>query len=170
MIYRTKTYLAGDWDGDRDAIDRLYLWNESKYWSLHFSDAHELTQSRDTSLKCSIKRKLVERLNASKRFVLIVGEKTKRLTNGSCYTCWDYSSGLHSCTHGYTLDSRSYIEFECERAKRDELEIVVLYNSTIVNRAKCPEVLSGTGVHVAMKRWGDRGAEWDYESVRDALM
>ena len=55
MVYRTRTYIAGDWTGDRDLIDKLYQWNESNYWGLSFSDAHALTQARDSSLPCSIK-------------------------------------------------------------------------------------------------------------------
>lgn len=27
MTYRTKTYIAGEWDGDSDAIEQLYKWN-----------------------------------------------------------------------------------------------------------------------------------------------
>lgn len=28
MTYRTKTYIAGDWDGDQTAIKKLYEWKE----------------------------------------------------------------------------------------------------------------------------------------------
>lgn len=28
MLYRTKTYIAGEWDGDNDAFELLYKWNE----------------------------------------------------------------------------------------------------------------------------------------------
>ena len=48
MTYRTRTYIAGDWSGDKDLIDKLYEWNNSRKWDLHFIDAHELTQARDT--------------------------------------------------------------------------------------------------------------------------
>ena len=66
MTYRTKTYLAADWSSDKNVVDEIYKWNESEYWSLHFVDAHDLTQARDTSLYCSIKKSLAERLDASK--------------------------------------------------------------------------------------------------------
>ena len=26
-IYRTKTYIAGDWDHDEDAVNKLHQWN-----------------------------------------------------------------------------------------------------------------------------------------------
>lgn len=50
VTYRTRTYIAGDWDHDKDAVDQLHKWNDSKYWSLSFTDAHDLTSSRDSSL------------------------------------------------------------------------------------------------------------------------
>lgn len=74
MVYRTRTYIAADWDGDRDAVNQLHKWNDSNYWGLSFSDAHNLQQSRDSSLPCSIKSSLKKRMDGSKRFVLIVGD------------------------------------------------------------------------------------------------
>jgi len=32
VAYRTKTYIAGDWTGDKNLIDELYEWNDSKHW------------------------------------------------------------------------------------------------------------------------------------------
>ena len=29
MAYRTKTYLAADWTGDKDAIDQLLPWSQT---------------------------------------------------------------------------------------------------------------------------------------------
>ncbi len=90
MIYRTKTYIAGDWDGDKDAIQKLYKWNSNKKIPLNFTNAHDLTQARDTSLNCSIKQSLKYRMNASKRFILIVGDKTSSLRSGGCQLCASY--------------------------------------------------------------------------------
>lgn len=170
MIYRTKTYIAGDWTGDKNAIDQLYRWNNSKYWGLTFTDAHELTQAKDTSLNCSIKRSLKERMDASKTFVLVVGDKTASLTAGSCRYCNSYNSWTISCARGHYVDFRSYIEFECEKAVEAGIKIVVLYNSTIVSRSKCPEAVRYKGVHVSMIYKGIDGKYyWDYDSVKKAM-
>lgn len=169
MAYRTKTYIAGDWDGDRDAIDQLYKWKADRRLSLGFIDAHDLHQARDTSLNCSIKRSLHQRLDASKRFVLIVGEKTKSLRSGGCQLCSSYSSWTNACARGYSIDYRSYVEYECEKAKSDGLAIVVLYNSTRVDRDKCPDCIKWSGRHVAMRYYRDGQCYWDYQSVKDAL-
>lgn len=65
-IYRTRTYIAGDWDNDKDAVDQLHKWNDSNHWSLSFTDAHDLTSSRDSSLNCTIKASLKTRMGCIK--------------------------------------------------------------------------------------------------------
>ena len=171
MTYRTKTYIAGDWTGDKDLIDQLYLWNNSKYWSLNFTDAHELKQSRDSSLYCSIKRSLTDRLNASKTFVLIVGEQTKNLTKGNCKYCDSYNSWNKCCARGHNIDYRSYIEYECEKAQNDNLKIIVIYNSYSIQKEKCPEILQDVGYHVkGLKVGTDWKIYWNYSEIEDAIM
>ena len=76
MVYRTKTYIAGDWTGDKDAIDKLYSWKKSDFYNLDFVDAHEFHQSNDKSFNCSIKDNLRVRMDGSKKFVLIVMSPT----------------------------------------------------------------------------------------------
>ena len=151
MAYRTKTYIAGDWDGDKDAIDQLYKWKESKYLSLDFVDAHDLHQARDTSLNCNIKKSL------------------QILRSGGCQLCSSYNSWTSACARGYRVDYRSYVEYECERAKSDGLAIVVLYNSTRVDRDKCPDCIKWFGKHVAMQHYKNGQCCWDYRAVKEAL-
>ena len=171
MSYRTKTYIAGDWTGDKDLIDQLYAWNSSDYWSLNFTDAHKLTQSRDTSLYCTIKSSLAERLNASRTFVLVVGEQTRNLTKGGCQYCGSYNRWNKWCARSHYVDYRSYIEYECEKAKNDGLKIVVIYNSCSIQKEKCPEVLRNTGRHVKGLRLGnDWKFYWNYAEIKDAIM
>jgi len=170
-MYRTKTYIAGDWTGDQDLISQLYKWNDDDRLLLNFVDAHELTQARDTSLACSIKRSLSERLNASKTFVLIVGKDTDKLTKGACRYCNNYSSYFGSCTHGSTVDQRSFIEYECEKAKRDNIKIVVLYNYTSVYKDKCPECLRYSGTHLnAYYKGIDGKYYWNYPEIKKAIL
>lgn len=169
MAYRTKTYIAADWSGDKDAIDKLHDWNNSNYWSLSFTDAHDLTQARDTSLNCSIKTSLATRLDVSKTFVLIVGSGTKALRSGSCQYCNSYNSYTYSCAKGYSVDYRSYLEYECEKAIRDGLNIVVLYNAATVDKSKCPDTIKSVGTHVAMCYKKDGNYYWDYQAVKDAI-
>ena len=69
MTKRTKTYLAGDWTGDKNLIDKLHEWNDSKRLALNFTDVHSLTSSNDATLNCNIKKSLRQRMNISKTFV-----------------------------------------------------------------------------------------------------
>lgn len=172
MANRTKTYVAGDWTGDKNAIDQLYKWNDSKYWSLHFSDAHKLKQANDDSLNCTIKKSLGDRMDESKTFILIVGDNTASLRAGRCSYCRNYSTYPYPhCTTGGCLSEKSFIEYECDKAIRDGLKVIVLYNKTRVIKDLCPSQLKYVGTHVAMKKIGYNGyAEWDYESVRKAVM
>ena len=84
MAYRTRTYIAGDWTNDKNAIDQLYKWNNSDYWGLDFVDVHQFHQSNDGSLNCSIKDSLRDRMDSCKTFVLVVGNKTNITTAGAC--------------------------------------------------------------------------------------
>lgn len=172
MSYRTKTYLAGDWTGDKNAIDQLHKWNESNYWNLHFVDVHDFMQSNDNSRACSIKKSLSERMDMCKTFVLVVGDKTNKLTRGSCYNCsyYDtYAAYLNTCKAGNSISNKSFIQFECDKAYRDKdyLKIVVLYNSRYVYRERCPEVIRDVGKHIPMI---DSNGYWNYTDIRDAIM
>lgn len=166
---RTRTYIAGDWDHDYGAVEMLHYWNDNSKYGLSFSDAHDLTQARDSSLKCSIKRSLAYRLNESKTFVLIVGEHTKNLRAGSCFYCDSYNSHTYSCARGYAVDYRSYIDFECEKAVADGLTIIVLYNSTYVDRDKCPASVRWKGIHKSMHKRENGQLKWDYSNVKAAF-
>ena len=169
MVYRTRTYIAADWDGDRDAVEQLHKWNDSNYWRLSFPDAHDLQQSRDSSLPCSIKSSLKKRMDGSKRFVLIVGDSTNSVTKGSCQYCKSYNSWTSSCARLHGIDYRSYIEYECDMAVQTGIDIVVLYNSARVNLSKCPLSVRYEKKHIAMKRCEFGELKWDYYAVKNAL-
>jgi len=162
MIYRTKTYIAADWTGDKNAVEQLYKWKDSEYWQLDFNDAHELTQSSDDSLNCSIKDSLRERLDHSKTFVLIVGNKTKTLRAGECTYC----SKNYKCGNS---SNKSFIEYECDKAVRDDLKIIVLYNAATVDKTKCLDSLKYLGTHTAMQCIKNGERYWDYQAVKEAM-
>ncbi|MDR0911761.1 MAG: hypothetical protein LBM96_04060 [Methanobrevibacter sp.] len=170
MNYRTKTYIAADWSEDKDAVDILHKWNDNEYWSLNFVDAHNLTSARDNSLNCSIKSSLKRRLDLSKKFVLIVSNKTKNLRSGGCHKCQEYNSYYKTCSREKSIDYRSYIQYECDIANRDISNIVVLYNSTRVNKSLCPEILRSTDKHVAMRHFIYGKSDWNYTAVKNALI
>ena len=168
--YRTRTYIAGDWDNDSNAVEQLRKWNESDHWSLSFTDAHDLMSARDNSLNCSIKSSLKKRMDASKTFVLIVGDHTNTVTAGGCQYCDNYNATNAKCSKGYSIDYRSYIKYECDKAVEAGIKLIVLYKSTTINKNKCPESVRYKGNHATMIYKGDDGKYyWDYQSVKDAF-
>lgn len=168
-IYRTRTYISADFDHDRDAVDQLLKWNDSNYWSLSFTNAHDLQASNDSSLYCSIKSSLKYRLDGSKTFVLIVGDHTSTVTKGGCQYCGSYNSHNYFCAKGYSVDYRSYIKYECDKAVEAGIKIIVLYNDTVVNKSKCPEAVRNLGTHASMVYYKDGKYYWDYQSVKNAF-
>ncbi len=170
MAYRTKTYIAGDWEGDKDLITKLRQWNDSDYWSLHFTDAHDLCSARDGSLNCSIKKSLKDRLDVSKTFVLVVGAETASRRAGACQYCGSFFSG--ACLRGssHRINQKSYIEYECDYAVENNLKIVVLYNYSMVHRDKCPLVLRYIGNHVPACDYIDNSWRFNYSRIKNALV
>ena len=177
MVYRTKTYIAGDWTGDSDLINKLNEWNNSKQLGLSFVNVHEVSQSSDESLNCSIKKNLRRRMSISKTFVLIVGNKTNILRSGACYTCRNYFSIANSafCMSSYPLDNRSYVQYECEMALKDYQDrklknIVVIYNGlTEPDYSKCPAILRNVGTHIGSDIFEDGVYKWAYNRIKSAI-
>jgi len=184
MVYRTKTYIAGEWDGDSDAISQLYAWNAGDKWSLHFVDAHSLKQCYDSSMPCTIKSSLSERMNRTKTFILVVGKNTASVRKGSCsyYVCsnkqYNYFTqppGYQCSVIGKSYSTESFIEYECRLAYnawlKNEMRIVVLYNAASMDKSKCPEILRRIGIHEVMKSynltWGRY--MYDYQKVKKAI-
>lgn len=168
MTYRTKTYIAADWDGDRNLVETLQRWNDGEYWSLSFPDAHELVQARDSSKACSIRKSLRLRLKASKTFVLIVGDQTASLRKGSCQYCTSYSGWCH---RGYSASTKSFIKYECEYAATNNLKVVVLYNMAKVDKSLCPASVRNLGNHLSAWRYSseDHKYHWDYQAIKRAI-
>jgi hypothetical protein len=174
MVYRTRTYIAADWSGDINAVNQLHSWNDNNNLSLSFTDAHDLTQARDSSLNCSIKSSLSTRLDSSKTFVLIVGSGTKGLRSGSCHLCNSYNAHTYSCARRYNIDYRSYVDYECEMALKaaseGKMKIVILYHAATVDKSKCPDSIKGVGAHIPMRLYNNGVYTWNYLAVKNALV
>lgn len=166
MNYRTKTYIAGAWDEDSDAIEKLYEWNKDDSRKLSFVDVHDFKQARDSSLPCSIKKSLSDRMDMCKLFVLVVGNKTNSVTKGSCVHCANYRSWSSYCSSSKTQNFKSFIDFECDKAKRDfndgNIKVLVLYNSSYIYKDRCPESLRNIGTHIPMIKDG----KWNYNEIK----
>lgn len=76
---RTKTYIAGDLNTDKNLIVKLYEWNKTNNLNLSLVDDYGIIQESDSILCCNIKKSIREQLNLSKTFVLIIGKKLLQL-------------------------------------------------------------------------------------------
>lgn len=168
-LYRTRIYIAADFDENKDAVDKLLQWNDSDFWSLSFTNAHNLQSSYDSSKPCSIKKSLKMRMDGSKTFVLIVGDETDDVTKGGCQLCDSYNAYTKSCARGYPVDYRSYIKYECDKAVEAGVKIVVLYKAASVQRWKCPESVRNRGVHLPMLYLKEGRYYWDYNAIKEAI-
>lgn len=162
------TYIAADFDHDEDAVNHLHYLKERGL--ITFLDAHEIQQSYDSSLACSIKKSLKHRLDNSYKFVLIVGNHTNTVSKGGCQFCDSYNSYLKYCAKGYSVDYRSFIQFECDNARNLGLDIVVLHKNIVVDRNLCPEAVRRTGSHYAVVcRGADGQFYWNDNAIIQAM-
>ncbi len=165
---RNYTYIAADFDNDENAVNHLH-WMKRR-GLISFLDAHELQQSYDSSLACSIKKSLKYRMDNSYRFVLIVGSHTNTATKGGCQLCDSYNSYGKYCAKGYSVDYRSFIKYECDEAVTAGLQIVVLYNDVSIERSLCPEAVRWRGTHQKMvSRDSDGKYYWDDFAIAQAM-
>lgn len=165
---RNRTYIAADFDHDENAVKHLHWMKD--HGLISFLDAHELQQSNDSSLACSIKKSLKYRMDNSYKFVLVVGSHTDTVSKGGCQLCGSYNSYGQYCAKGYSVDYRSFIKYECDKAVEGGLKIVVLYNSTSVDRNLCPLAVRWKGTHEKMIYRGvDGNLYWDDARIAQAM-
>lgn len=92
---RTRTYTAFDGDTDLSYYRTLQMWSANSHIDFKLNDAHDLSYARDDSLPQSIINQLRVRLESSKSFILIVGEKTKSNRRGILKYEIDYALRNH---------------------------------------------------------------------------
>ena len=144
-------------------------------------DAHGFKQCYDSSMPCTIKSNLSDRMGRSKTFVLVVGNNTKSARKGKCsyYNCsnkrQNYWGEYYCAVAGKTYSTESFIEHECKLAynawRNGEMRIVVLYNAATVDKSKCPDIFRNIGTHVAMKSYNTiwQAYRYDYNKVKNAI-
>ena len=157
MAAKTKAYVSADWEHDEAIAELLRELDEGEKLTVELGDAREWIRAKEAPLLCTIKKAIARRLNGTKTFILIVGRSTNTVTVGSCRACPYYSAGWQSCRTGGSVDMRSYVQYEYEKAARDHLKIVVIYNAAEVDKALCPACLRKVGTHIAAYKHGKDG-------------
>jgi MTH538 TIR-like domain (DUF1863) len=146
MAYRNKTFVSFDGDNDMHYYRLMCAWKQNDNSNFNFFNAHDLNYARDTSLEESIKAQLRIRLQNSKIFVLLIGDKTRYLTK--------------------------FVQWEIEQAIAAKMPIIAvnLNGKREIDNDRCPPVLrTELAVHIsfnpaimqyALEYWPDSDAEY----------
>ena len=128
MAYRNKIFVSFDADTDIHYYYLMCAWKQNDHSDFNFYDAHDINSARDTSTEETIKRRLRERLNNTKIFVLLVGENTRY--------------------------SYKFVRWEIEQAISLELPIIVVNLNGLrsVDSKLCPAIIRNElAMHISFK-------------------
>ena len=91
MPYRNKTFVSFDGDNDMPYYRLMCAWKQNDNIPFNFYNAHDLNYARDSSHEESIKVQLRIRMQNSKEFILLIGEKTRYLYK---FVRWEIEQAL----------------------------------------------------------------------------
>lgn len=135
MAYRNKTFVSFDGDNDMHYYRLMCAWKQNDRSNFDFYNAHDLNSARDTSLEESIKAQLRIRLQNSKIFVLLVGDKTRYLVK---FLRWEIEQALARKMPiiAVNLNGKREIDLDrCPPVLRNELAIHISFNPAIMQYA-----------------------------------
>jgi len=135
MPYRNKVFVSFDGDSDIHYYRLMCAWKQSDNTPFSFHNAHDLIQSRDTSSEETIKRSLAKRLENSKVFVSLIGERTRFLHK---FVRWELEQAIRRDIPiiGVNLNGRRFQDTDrCPPIIRDSLAIHVSFNAAIIQHA-----------------------------------
>jgi len=157
-------------DGDND-IHYFYLmkaWKHNQtdfFKDFSFYDAHEINYARDSSREESIKRQLLERLNNSNLFIVLIGEQTKFLTK---FVRWEMEQAVKQNIPilAINLNGKKQIDNDrCPPFLKDKLVLHISFNQRIVEKA----INEWIGISDRLKREGKSGPYFYETSVYTQL-
>ena len=135
MAYRNKTYVAFDGDNDIHYYRLITAWKQNDNTSFNFYDAHDINSARDSSTEETIKRRLAERMQETKMFVLLIGEKTKFLYK---FVKWEIEQALSRKLPIVCVNlngTRGYDSQFCPPVLKDQLAVHISFNAAIMQYA-----------------------------------
>lgn len=135
MAYRNKTYIAFDADSDIHYYRLMQAWKQNDGTDFDFYNAHDINDIRQWSTEDSKKAALRERMQNSKVFILLVGDKTKFQNT---YVRWECEQALRQQLPIIVVNlngMRSIDQDRCPLILRDELAVHISYNQAIIQNA-----------------------------------
>ncbi len=150
MNTQIKIHTAADWEQDLSVVNQIEKWTQSQSGKYLISRDLDLLDDMEGEWFCFAKASLKQAIDESDIFLLVVGEETLSVMEGSCSLCENYRSFSGNCAHGRVTDKRGFLEFQCATAKELNKKIIVLYSMNVVDKSKCPQVIRELGQHIAM--------------------
>jgi len=135
MAYRNKTYVCFDADTDMRYYNLMKAWKENEYIAFDFHNAHDLNNLRDGSSEVTIKRKLRERLQNTKMFIVLIGNSTRYLYK---FVRWEIEYAIENDIPIIAVNlnnQRRYDNNLCPPILRDELSIHISFKQKIIDHA-----------------------------------
>ena len=135
MAYKNKTYVCFDADSDMRYYNMMKAWKENENIAFDFHNAHNLNNLRPGSSEETIKRKLIERLQNPKMFIVLVGEHTKYLYK---FVRWEIEYAIEKDIPiiVVNLNGQKRINYHlCPPILRDKLSIHVPFKQKIIDYA-----------------------------------
>ena len=135
MAYRNKVFVS--FDGDKDILYYYLMraWKQNDHSDFNFYDAHDINSARDTSTEETIKKRLRERLNDTKVFVLLVGEKTRYLYK---FVRWEIEQAISLQLPIIVVNLNGLRSMDadlCPAVIRNELAIHISFKSAMLQYA-----------------------------------
>ena len=165
MAYRNKTYVCFDADNDIHYYQLMRAWKQNDHTDFDFYDAHDRNNLLATSTEETIKRKLRERLNNTRIFVVLIGQQTRYLYR---FVRWemDEALGMALPIIAVNLNGRRSMDSDlCPPIVRDELAMHVSFNAAIVQYA----LESWEGRHRELEQQRESGPYYYKDSVYRGL-
>lgn len=165
MTYRNKTYVCFDADTDIRYYRLMQAWCENENFAFDFHNAHDLNNLLPTSSEETIKRKLRERLQNTKIFVVLIGEHTRNLYQ---FVRWEMEQALKLEIPIIAVNLNKKRKMDSDRCPpiiRDELAIHIPFSAAIIQYAleKWPQE---DKIH---RQNGDTGAYYYRDTVYEEL-
>lgn len=165
MPYRTKTFVSFDGDTDMAHYRLMQAWKQNDGIEFNFYNAHEINTARDTSQEASIKAQLAERMQYTKVFVLLVGERTRYLYK---FVHWEIEQAIKRELPiiAVNLNGMRCVDQErCPPLLTNELAVHVSFNAAIMQHA----LDNWPTTHEALRRQHKAGAYYYQDDVYKAL-
>lgn len=128
-------YACFDGDNDIHYYRLMQAWHKNEKFDFTFVNAHDITQSRDTSQEETIKRSLRTRLKASDVLIVLVGKSTQNLYK---FVRWEIEVAIEMRLPIIVVNldgKRSINESLCPPILRYELAVHVPFSHKIINYA-----------------------------------